>query len=123
MNMLKTRTWSKLAIVLRMAVITWALMAQTMYARGAAQAEGESTLSSDICDASPTLDQCVEPPTEPPDCGGEVTVRVRLHHILSHHAHHLKQVYRYMQNNLCITPEAPASDADFEGIQTAEALF
>jgi hypothetical protein len=28
-----------------------------------------------------------------------------------------------MENNLGITPEAPASEADFEGIQTPEALF
>ena len=55
--------------------------------------------------------------------GGEVTVLELLNIILSHSTHHLKQVYHYMQNNLGVTPEAPASDADFEGIQTPEALF
>jgi len=43
--------------------------------------------------------------------------------ILSHSAHHLKQTYHYMQNELGITPKDPASNEDFEGIHTPEALF
>ncbi len=59
----------------------------------------------------------------PAHYGGEVTVLELLNIILSHSTHHLKQVYHYMQNNLGITPEAPASEADFEGINTPEELF
>ena len=59
----------------------------------------------------------------PAHYGGEVTVLELLNIILSHSTHHLKQVYHYMQTNLGVTPEAPASEADFEGIQTPEALF
>ena len=59
----------------------------------------------------------------PAHYGGEVTVLELLNIILSHSAHHLKQTYHYMQNNLGITPENPASDEDFEGIHTPEALF
>ena len=59
----------------------------------------------------------------PAHYGGEVTVLELLNIILSHSTHHLKQAYHYMENNLGITPEAPASEADFEGIQTPEALF
>ena len=59
----------------------------------------------------------------PAHYGGEVTVLELLNIILSHSTHHLKQVYHYMQTNLGITPEAPASEADFDGIQTPEALF
>ena len=59
----------------------------------------------------------------PAHYGGEVTVLELLNIILSHSTHHLKQVYHYMQNNLGITPENPASEADFEGIHTPESLF
>ena len=59
----------------------------------------------------------------PAHYGGEVTVLELLNIILSHSTHHLKQTYHYMQNNLGITPEARASEADFEGINTPEALF
>ena len=59
----------------------------------------------------------------PAHYGGEVTVLELLNIILSHSTHHLKQLYHYMENNLGITPEAPASDADLDGIQTPEALF
>jgi uncharacterized damage-inducible protein DinB len=59
----------------------------------------------------------------PAHYGGEVTVLELLNIILSHSTHHLKQVYHYMQTNLGITPENPASEADFEGIHTPEALF
>jgi uncharacterized damage-inducible protein DinB len=59
----------------------------------------------------------------PAHYGGEVTVLELLNIILSHSTHHLKQVYHYMQTNLGVTPEAPASESDFEGIQTPEALF
>ena len=56
----------KLAIVLSVAVIALALMAQTTFANGAAQANGNG--SDDVCDASPTLDECLDP-----DDGGEAT--------------------------------------------------
>ena len=59
----------------------------------------------------------------PAHYGGEVTVLELLNIILSHSTHHLKQTYHYMQNDLGITPKAPASEADFEGIHTPEALF
>ena len=59
----------------------------------------------------------------PAHYGGEVTVLELLNIILSHSTHHLKQTYHYMQNNLGITPEHPASEGDFEGIHTPEALF
>ena len=66
----------------------------------------------------PSFDRVV-----PAHYGGEVTVVELLNIILSHSTHHLKQVYHYMQNNLGITPEAPASEADFEGINTPKELF
>jgi len=59
----------------------------------------------------------------PAHYGGEVTVLELLNIILSHSTHHLKQTYHYMKNDLGITPEAPASEGDFEGIHTPEALF
>ncbi|MDA0263054.1 MAG: DinB family protein [Chloroflexi bacterium] len=59
----------------------------------------------------------------PAHYGGEVTVLELLNIILSHSTHHLKQVYHLMQTDLGITPKDPASDADFEGIQTPESLF
>ena len=59
----------------------------------------------------------------PAHYGGEVTVLELLNIILSHSTHHLKQTYHYMQNDLGITPNAPASEADFEGIHTPKALF
>ena len=54
---------------------------------------------------------------------GEVTVLELLNIILSHSTHHLKQVYHLMQTDLGITLKAPATDADFDGIQTPDALF
>ena len=59
----------------------------------------------------------------PAHYGGEVTVLELLNIILSHSTHHMKQLYHYMQTDLSITPMEPASEADFEGIQTPEALF
>jgi len=59
----------------------------------------------------------------PAHYGGEVTVLELLNIILSHSTHHMKQLYHYMQTDLAITPVEPASEADFEGIQTPEALF
>jgi len=59
----------------------------------------------------------------PAHYGGEVTVLELLNIILSHSTHHLKQTYHYMENNLGMSPEAPASAADLEGINTPEALF
>ena len=59
----------------------------------------------------------------PAHYGGEVTVLELLNIILSHSTHHMKQLYHYMQTDLGITPVEPASEVDFEGIQTPEALF
>ena len=59
----------------------------------------------------------------PAHYGGEVTVLELLNIILSHSTHHMKQLYHYMQTDLGITPVEPASEDDFEGIQTPEALF
>ena len=59
----------------------------------------------------------------PAHYGGEVTVLELLNIILSHSTHHMKQLYHYMQTDLGITPVEPGSEADFEGIQTPEALF
>ncbi len=56
--MRKARNLDKLAIVLSVAVITLVLMVQTTFANGAAQADGNG--SDDVCDASPTLDECLE---------------------------------------------------------------
>ena len=46
MNVRKTLNWDKLAIVLSVAVITLALMAQTMYANGAARVNGAAASGS-----------------------------------------------------------------------------
>ena len=59
----------------------------------------------------------------PAHYGGEVTVLELLNIILSHSTHHLKQVYHHMQTGLSLTPQAPATEGDFEGIQTPDALF
>ncbi len=59
----------------------------------------------------------------PAHYGGEVTVLELLNIILSHSTHHLKQVYHHMQTDLGVTPQSPATEADFEGIQTPDALF
>ncbi|MDA1129653.1 MAG: DinB family protein [Chloroflexi bacterium] len=59
----------------------------------------------------------------PAHYGGEVTVLELLNIILSHSTHHLKQVYHLMQTDLGITLKNPASEEDFEGIQTPDALF
>ena len=59
----------------------------------------------------------------PAHYGGEVTVLELLNIILSHSAHHLKQVYYFMEKDLDLTLEDPATDADLEGIVTPEALI
>lgn len=59
----------------------------------------------------------------PAHYGGEVTVLELLNIILSHSTHHLKQVYHHMQTGLSLTLQAPATEGDFEGIQTPDALF
>ena len=59
----------------------------------------------------------------PAHYGGEVTVLELLNIILSHSTHHLKQVYHYMQTNLGLTLQDPATEEDFEGIQTPDSLF
>ncbi len=59
----------------------------------------------------------------PAHYGGEVTVVELLNIILSHSAHHLKQVYWFMENELGITPKDRATESDMEGIVTPEALI
>ena len=43
--------------------------------------------------------------------------------ILSHSTHHLKQLYHHMETGLNITPSAPATEKDFDGIVTPTALI
>ena len=59
----------------------------------------------------------------PAHYGGEVTVVELLNIILSHSAHHLKQVYWFMETSLGVTPENRASAEDMDGIFTPEALI
>jgi uncharacterized damage-inducible protein DinB len=59
----------------------------------------------------------------PAHYGGEVTVVELLNIILSHSTHHLKQVYWFMETELGVKPEQPASANDMEGIVTPEALI
>ena len=59
----------------------------------------------------------------PAHYGGEVTVVELLNIILSHSTHHLKQVYWFMETELGVKPENPASPKDFEGIITPEKLI
>ncbi|MAR31445.1 MAG: hypothetical protein CL884_04455 [Dehalococcoidia bacterium] len=59
----------------------------------------------------------------PAHYGGEVTVLELLTIILSHSTHHLKQTYMYMEEHLNINIESPATESDFAGIITPEALI
>lgn len=59
----------------------------------------------------------------PAHYGGEVTVVELLNIILSHSAHHLKQVYWFMETNLGVAPKNRATEEDMEGIFTPEALI
>ena len=59
----------------------------------------------------------------PAHYGGEVTVLELLNIILSHSTHHLKQIYYFMQEDLGLTLENPATEADMEGIVTPDALI
>ena len=59
----------------------------------------------------------------PAHYGGEVTVVELLQITLRHSTHHLKQTYYFMETDLKIKPEKPASTADFEGISTPEELI
>ena len=59
----------------------------------------------------------------PAHYGGEVTVLELLNIVLSHSTHHLKQVYHYMQTDLGMTPNNPATETDLDGIQTPDALI
>ena len=59
----------------------------------------------------------------PAHYGGEVTVLELLNIVLSHSTHHLKQVYHYMQNDLGMALDTPATGADLDGIQTPDALI
>ena len=59
----------------------------------------------------------------PAHYGGEVTVVELLNIILSHSTHHLKQVYHHLEDNLGLTLDRPATEADLEGIVTPTALI
>ena len=43
--------------------------------------------------------------------------------VLSHSTHHLKQVYHYMQTDLGMTLNNPATETELDGIQTPDALI
>ncbi len=83
MNMRRAQNLDKLAIVLSVAAITLVLMVQTTFASGAAQANGNG--SEDVCDASPTLDECLDPDdiddaSETDDDGGGIARGVGFGH-------------------------------------------
>ena len=59
----------------------------------------------------------------PAHYGGEVTVAELLNIILNHSAHHLKQVYHHLENNLGINLYRPATEEDLDGIVTPTALI
>ena len=59
----------------------------------------------------------------PAHYGGEVTVVELLNIILSHSAHHLKQVYWFSDTELGVTLAGKATEEDMEGIVTPEALI
>ena len=59
----------------------------------------------------------------PAHYGGEVTVLELLNIILSHSTHHLNQVYHYMQTELGMTLDRPATEDDLDGISTPDALI
>jgi uncharacterized damage-inducible protein DinB len=55
--------------------------------------------------------------------GGNVTILELLNFSLRHATHHLKQLYWLIRNKLDITPQAPATERDMEGISTPTELF
>ena len=55
--------------------------------------------------------------------GGNVTILELLNFSLRHATHHLKQLYWLMRNKLDITPQAPVTESDLEGIPTPSELF
>jgi len=59
----------------------------------------------------------------PAHYGGEVTVMELLNIILRHSTHHLKQVYHFMQGDLGIVLDNPATEGDMEGIPTPVELI
>ena len=59
----------------------------------------------------------------PAHYGGEVTVVELLNIILRHSTHHLSQAYWFMNEKLGIAPKCPATEQDFEGIQTPVELI
>jgi hypothetical protein len=59
----------------------------------------------------------------PAHYGGEVSVLELLNIILSHSTHHLKQVYWFMESELGVKPQNPASESDMEGIFTPAQLI
>ena len=59
----------------------------------------------------------------PAHYGGEVTVLELLNIVLSHSTHHLKQVYHYMQTDLGMTLNNPATETELDGIQTPDTLI
>jgi uncharacterized damage-inducible protein DinB len=59
----------------------------------------------------------------PAHYGGEVTVLELLTIILSHSTHHLKQAYWFIDHELGVTLQQPATEEDWEGIVTPAELF
>ena len=59
----------------------------------------------------------------PAHYGGEVTVLELLNIILSHSTHHLKQIYWFMETELNMSAQDPATEQDMEGIFTPAQLI
>ena len=59
----------------------------------------------------------------PAHYGGEVTVLELLNIILRHSTHHLMQAYSFMEQELGVSPQDPATEEDREGIATPEELI
>ena len=59
----------------------------------------------------------------PAHYGGEVTVLELLNIILRHSTHHLMQAYSFIEQELGVSPQDPATEEDREGIATPEELI
>jgi hypothetical protein len=55
--------------------------------------------------------------------GGNVPVMRVLELTLGHAGHHLRQLYWFMENGLHVTPQAPLSEGDWDGIDMPSRLF
>jgi uncharacterized damage-inducible protein DinB len=55
--------------------------------------------------------------------GGEVTVAEVLQLVLRHSAHHLSQLYWFMEGELHVAPDRPLAAEDWDGIEVPARLF